>query len=62
MTKYAIVDENGNQVFSTKSQPKVVGYMIFNTVNYDTETYVGTLADGRKVHFETFESVRCVRK
>lgn len=53
MKKFAIVDENKNVVFKSKSEPKTVGWMIFNA-KWDTESETGTLADGRTVHFEVF--------
>lgn len=53
MKKFAIVDENKNVVFKSKSDAKAVGWMLFNT-KFDPDRQIGTLADGREVHFEVF--------
>lgn len=57
MKKFFIVDENGNVVFSSKSEKKTIGWMPFNT-EYDTETYTGKLQDGRIVRFQTMAVAR----
>ncbi len=51
MKKFMIVDENGNVVFRSKSESKTVGWMLFSA-KWDKAKEIGTLPDGRIVHFE----------